>query len=101
MAEIVEKVLAVRHGQHLEWFGIRRQLRGLTEHRACCFGINHWRSSDPRHLFMIDVVTAAGTEKETNPSIEVIEAAENEELEVADGEQRPKGGQIRYYNRRQ
>jgi hypothetical protein len=41
MTESAEEVLAVRHGQHLEWFGTRRQLRGLAEHRRCCFGINH------------------------------------------------------------
>ncbi len=101
MAETVDKVLAIQHGQHLEWFGNRRQLKGQTEHCECCYGVNHWCSSDLHHLFMIDIVIAAGIEKETNPSIEVVEAAENEELEVADGEQRPKGGQIRYYNRRQ
>ncbi len=101
MTEAAEKVLAVRHGQHQEWFGTRRQLRGLTEHRGCCFRINHWRSSDPHHLFMVDVEVAVDAEVDTNPSIEVVETAENEELEVAIGEQRPKGGQITYYNRRQ
>jgi len=101
MAETTEKVLAVRHGQHLEWFGNRRHLRGLTKHRRCCFGINHRRSSDPRHLFMVDVANAADAEEETNLSIGVVEAAENEEFEVTDGEQKPKGGQVTYYNRRQ
>jgi len=94
MAEAAKKVLAIRHGQHLEWFGTRWQLRGLTEHRGCCFGINHWRSLDPHHLFMVDVETAVDTEVDTNPSIEVVVTAGNEELEVAIGEQRPKGGQI-------
>ncbi len=101
MAKAVEKVLAVRHGQHLEWFRTRRQLRGLTEHCRCCFGINHWRSSDPHHLFMIDVEDAVNAEVETNPNIKVVETTEDEELEVAIGEQKPKGGQITYYNRRQ
>jgi len=50
---------------------------------------------------MIDVEAAVDAEVETNPSIEVVETAENEELEVVIGEQRPKGGQITYYNRRQ
>jgi hypothetical protein len=101
MTEAAEKVLAVRHGQHLEWFGTRRQLRGLAEHRGCCFGINHWRSSDPHHLFMIDIEAAVDVKVETDPSMEVVETTENEELEVAIGEQRPKGGQITYYNKRQ
>jgi hypothetical protein len=101
MTESAEEVLAVRHGQHLEWFGTRRQLRGLAEHRRCCFGINHWRSSDPHHLFMIDVEGVVDEGVETDPSMEVVETAENEELEVAVGEQRPKGGRITYYNRRQ
>ncbi|CAK9861914.1 unnamed protein product [Sphagnum jensenii] len=90
-----------QYQDHLEWFGTRRQLRGLTEHCKCCFGINHWRSSNPHHLFMIDVEATVDAEVETNPSIEVVETAKNEELEVAIGEQRPKGGQITYYNRRQ
>ncbi|CAK9867685.1 unnamed protein product [Sphagnum jensenii] len=101
MAKTVEKVLVVRHGQHLEWFGNRRHLRGLNEHCKCCFGIDHRHSSDPHHLFMVDVVNVADAEEETNPSIGVVEAAKNEEFEVADGEQKPKGGQVTYYNRRQ
>ncbi len=76
-------------------------MRGLTKHRKCCFEINHRRSSDPRHLFMVDVANAANAEEETNLSIGVVKAAENEEFEVADGEQKPKGGQVTYYNRRQ
>jgi hypothetical protein len=50
---------------------------------------------------MVDVEAAVDAKVDTNPSIEVVETAKNEELEVAIGEQRPKGGQITYYNRRQ
>jgi hypothetical protein len=50
---------------------------------------------------MVDVETAVDTEVDTNPSIKVVVTAGNEELEIAIGEQRPKGGQITYYNRRQ
>ncbi|CAM6023390.1 unnamed protein product [Sphagnum balticum] len=50
---------------------------------------------------MFDVEVAVDVEVETDPSMEVVETAENEELEVAIDEQRPKGGQITYYNRRQ
>jgi hypothetical protein len=43
--EATERVLVVLHGQDLDWFGLRRQLRGLTTHHRCCFRINHWRCS--------------------------------------------------------
>ncbi|CAN5950575.1 unnamed protein product [Sphagnum jensenii] len=101
MAEAAKRVLAVRYGQDLDWFGLRRQMRGLTEHRRCSFGINHWRSSDPHHLFMLDIVAKIDANEEATPNIEVMGAAENEELEVANGEQRLQKGQIKYYNRRQ
>ncbi|CAK9193856.1 unnamed protein product [Sphagnum troendelagicum] len=101
MAETTEKVLAVRHGQHLEWFGNRKQSRGLTEHHGCCFGINHWRSLDPHHLFMIDIVTATDAIEEATPNTELMGVAEDEELEVTGGERRPRKGQGKYYNRQQ
>jgi hypothetical protein len=50
---------------------------------------------------MIDDEAAVDVEVETDPSMEVVATVENEELEVAIGEQRPKGGQITYYNKRQ
>ncbi len=100
MAEATERVLAVRYGQDLDWFRLRRQLRGLTEHRMCCFGINHWRCSDPHHLFMLDIVTETDADEEATPNVEVMGAAEDEELEAADGEQRLQKGHIRYYNKR-
>ncbi|CAK9270091.1 unnamed protein product [Sphagnum jensenii] len=99
MAETAERVLVVRHGQRLEWFGNRRELRGLTEHRGSCFGISHWRSSNPYHLFMIDIVTATDAMEEATPSTERVGIAEDEGLEVANGEQGPRKGQVRYYNR--
>jgi hypothetical protein len=100
MAEATERVLAVRYGQDLDWFRLRRQLRGLTEHHMCCFGINHWRCSDPHHLFMLDIVTETDADEEATPNVEVMGAAEDEELEAADGEQRLQKGHIRYYNKR-
>ncbi len=78
MAEATERVLAVRYGQDLDWFGLRRQLRGLTEHCRCCFGINHWRCSDLHHLFMLDLVTETNADDEATPSAEVMGAAEDE-----------------------
>ncbi|CAM6064226.1 unnamed protein product [Sphagnum tenellum] len=93
-----ERVLAVRYGQHLDWLGHRRQLRGLIEHRGCCFGINHKRYLDLHHLFMIDIVTVTNADEETTTSVEVVGATANEGLEVADVEQKPQKGQIRYYN---
>jgi hypothetical protein len=50
---------------------------------------------------MIDAEGVVDEGVETDPSMEVVETAENEDLEVAVGEQRPKGGRITYYNRRQ
>ncbi len=100
MAEATKRVLAVRYGQDLDWFRLRRQLRGLTEHHMCCFGINHWRCSDPHHLFMLDIVTETDADEEATPNVEMMGAAEDEELEAADGEQRLQKGHIRYYNKR-
>ncbi|CAK9271077.1 unnamed protein product [Sphagnum jensenii] len=101
MTKTAERVLAVRHGQRLGWFGNMRQLRGLTEHRGNCFGINHWRSSNPHHMFMIDIVTATDAMEEATPSTKLVGVAEDEELEVTGGEQRPRKGQGRYCNRQQ
>jgi hypothetical protein len=78
MAKATERVLAVCYGQDLDWFGLRRQLRGLTEHCRCCFGINHWRCSDLHHLFMLDLVTETNADDEATPSAEVMGAAEDE-----------------------
>jgi hypothetical protein len=44
---------------------------------------------------MVDVEAAVDAEVDTNPSIEVVETPENEELEVAIGEQRPKEARSR------
>ncbi|CAK9256013.1 unnamed protein product [Sphagnum jensenii] len=100
-AEATERVLAVQNGQDLDWFGLRRQLRGLTEHRRCCFGINHWRCSDHHQLFMLDIVTATNADEEAAPNVEVVGGAEDEDLEATDGKQTLQKGSIRYYDKRQ
>jgi hypothetical protein len=98
VAETIEKVLAIRYGQHMEWLGNRRQLWGHTERQGHSHGIKHWHDSDPRHLFMIDLVTATDSEEEVIPSVERMEVTDHE---VDHGELRHRKGQIKYYDRRQ
>jgi hypothetical protein len=50
---------------------------------------------------MLDIVTETDADEEVTPNVEVVGAAEDEELETADSEQRLQKSQIRYYNRRQ
>jgi len=65
--EADEKVLAVWYGQHV---GLRRS-KGLIWERSVYIrnddGIKQWRSSDPHHLFMIDLVTTAESGEEEDP----------------------------------
>jgi len=65
--EAHEKVLAVWYGQHV---GLRRS-KGLIWERSVHIrnddGIKQWRSSDPHHLFMIDLVTTAESGEEEDP----------------------------------
>jgi len=84
-AKATERVFAVQYGQDSDWFGLRRQLHGLTEHHRCCFGINHWRCSDLHQLFMLDFVVATNVDEEAAPDMEVVGAAEDEDLEAVDG----------------
>jgi len=81
------RMFAVQYGQDSEWLGIKRQIRGFTEHRSCCFGINHWRCSPPHQLFMLDLVTATNADEEAAPNVEVVGAAEDEGLEATRGKQ--------------
>jgi hypothetical protein len=85
----------------LDWFGLRRQLRGLTEHRRCCFGINHGRCSDHHQLFTLDVVTATNADEEALSNVEVVGTVEDEDLEAVDGKQTLQEGPIKYYDKRQ
>ncbi len=98
MAETIEKVLAVRYGQHMEWLGNRRQLWGHTERQGHSRRIKHWSDSDPHHLFMLDLVTTTDSEEEATPSAERMEVIDHE---VDHGELRHRKGQRRYYDRRQ
>ncbi|CAK9269732.1 unnamed protein product [Sphagnum jensenii] len=101
MGEATEKVLAVRPDQHLEWFEKLRRSSGLADHHRRGFGMNHGGSSDPHHLFVIDVVNAVEEVEETNRGVEEIEVVEDEELDATVGERKPKKSQVKYYNRRQ
>jgi len=51
-----EKLLFVRTGTEMEWYGIRRKDRELVQHQTCCFGINHSKHFSDHHLYMVDVV---------------------------------------------
>jgi hypothetical protein len=101
VAETTEKVLSVWFGQRMEWSGDKGQLRGHIEHHGCRLEIKHWQSSDPHHLFMIDLVIVTDLEEEATPSAERLAVAEDEDLEVDHGEQKHWKGQLRYYDRRQ
>jgi hypothetical protein len=85
--EATERVLVVLHGQDLDWFGLRRQLQGLTKHRRCYFGINHGRCSNHHQLFTLDVVTTTNADEEALPNVEVVGTVEDEDLEAVDGKQ--------------
>jgi hypothetical protein len=52
-----EKLLFVRTGTEMEWYGIRRKDRELVQHQTCCFGINHSKHFSDHHLYMVDVVS--------------------------------------------
>jgi hypothetical protein len=48
---------------------------------------------------MLDVVTATNADKEAAPIVEVVEAAEDEDLEAADGKRAFQKGPVRYYDK--
>jgi len=50
---------------------------------------------------MLDFVTATNADEEAAPNVEVVGAAEDEDLEAADGKQTLQKGPIRYYSKRQ
>jgi hypothetical protein len=52
-----EKLLFVRTGTEMEWYGIRRKDRELVKHQTCCFGINHSKHFSDHHLYMVDVLS--------------------------------------------
>ncbi len=97
-------IFSVRYGEESEWFGLRRQSRGLTEHHRCCFGINHWHWSEEHQLFMLDVLAETSQDEEDNSPVEDMEAVDNEEvrnLGSPNGKRVLKEGRARYYNRQQ
>ncbi len=100
-SEATEKVLAVRKNQHLQWFMKLKRSSGMGNHHKRGLRINHGGSLDPHHLFMIDAVDAVDSREEANPDMEEAEAREDEELDATVAEQRPKKGQVKYYDRRQ
>jgi hypothetical protein len=51
------ELLFVQSGKEIEWLGIRKKDKELVQHRACCFGINHWRYDGNHKLYMVDVVS--------------------------------------------
>jgi len=99
--EADEKILAVWYGQHVD---LRRN-KGLIWERSMHIGNDHgikqWRSSNPHHLFMIDLVTTVESSEEENPDAEQTDAVGGEDQEFDCGRQRPGKEQARYYNRRQ
>jgi hypothetical protein len=100
-AEMAEKVLSVRHHQHMVWRGNRSQSREHTEHHGYRPGVKQWLSSDPHHLFMIDLVTTTDSGEEATPSAVRLDVAEDEDVEVDQGQQGHRKDPVRYYDRRQ
>ncbi|CAK9202605.1 unnamed protein product [Sphagnum troendelagicum] len=87
--EAHEKVLVVWCGQHV---GLRRSKRLIwerSEHIRNDDGIKQWRSSDPHHLFMIDLVTTAESGEEEDPDAGQTNARGDENQEFDRGRQRP------------
>ncbi|CAK9193627.1 unnamed protein product [Sphagnum troendelagicum] len=99
--EADEKVLVVWYGQHV---GLRRS-KGLIWERSVHIGnddgMKQWRSSDPHHLFMIDLVTTAESGEEEDPDAGQTDAVGGEDQEFNRGRQRSGKERARYYNRRQ
>ncbi len=52
-----ERLLVVRTGTEMEWYGIRRKDREQVQHQTCYFGINHSECFSDHHLYMVDVVS--------------------------------------------
>ncbi len=50
-------------------------------------------------MFMLDFVTATNADEEAVPNVEVVGAAEDEDLEAADGKQTLQKGPLRYYGK--
>ncbi len=102
--EATKSMFSVQYGQDSDWFGFKRHARQFTEHRWCCFGINHWRCSTDHHLFMFDVVTEVSQGEEDNSPVEDVEGADSE----GDQNSRPpvvkqalKERRAKYYDRQQ
>jgi len=48
---------------------------------------------------MLDFVTVTNADEEAAPNVEVVGAAEDEDLEAADGRQTLQKGQLKYYGK--
>jgi hypothetical protein len=97
-------IFSVRYGEELEWFGLRRQSGGLTEHHRCYFGINHLHWSKGHQLFMLNVLAETSQDQEDNSPMEDMEAADSEEVRNSgspNGKRVLKEGRVSYYNRQQ
>jgi hypothetical protein len=77
-----EKIFYVQTGGDSYWFGFKRQSRKLTQHRRCCFGINHWHCLEDHQLYMLDVVTEVNQVEETDSLMEDVGVAGNGEDEI-------------------
>jgi hypothetical protein len=105
--ETTGRIFSVRYGEESEWFGLRRQSGGLTEHHRCCFGINHLHWSEGHQLFMLDVLAETSQDQEDNSpmeDMEDMEAADSEEVRNSgspNGNRVLKEGRVRYYNKQQ
>ncbi len=97
-------IFSVRYGEKSEWFGLRRQSGGLTEHHRCCFGINHGHRSERHQLFMLDVLVEASQDEKDDSPEEDVEAADSEEvrnLRSPSCKRMLTEGKTRYYDRQQ
>jgi len=66
------ELLCALTGEETEWMGVKRKDRRLTEHSACCFGINHRKCVSDHQLFMLDVASKDDLSKESIPGEEAM-----------------------------
>jgi hypothetical protein len=65
--EADEKILAVWSGQRVDLRRNKGLIWDQAVHQGSDHGIKQWCSSDPHHLFMIDLVAVAELREEEDP----------------------------------
>jgi hypothetical protein len=94
------ELLYVQTGEDTKWMGVRRKDKRFVQHKACCFGINHWTYSGDHQLFMFDVVSEEDQSEESVHDEEAMtmsdEPMQLEEVRIVSKRRRPQ-----HFGRRQ